>query len=235
MRRACRCAWAPNRCPWFTAARGANRPPARRNWSTLSKRASNSSGSRSRWKFWAIPDLVVANTNSNNLGVLLGNGDGTFQAAVNYAAGGAPVGIAAVDMNGDGNLDLIATVDGGNDLIVLPGNGNGTFQARVVYPVGSKPLPLAVADFNRDGRTDIAAANSGANSVSVLLGSTATTSTTLTSSANPAKAGKAVTFKAVVQIGGTTFATPGGTVTFADGGNVLPGGMEIGRASCRER
>ena len=171
------------------------------------------------------PDLVVANTNSNNLGVLLGNGDGTFQAAVNYAAGGAPVGIAAVDMNGDGNLDLIATVDGGNDLIVLPGNGNGTFQARVVYPVGSKPLPLAVADFNRDGRTDIAAANSGANSVSVLLGSTATTSTTLTSSANPAKAGKAVTFKAVVQIGGTTFATPSGTVTFADGGNVLPGGM----------
>jgi len=170
------------------------------------------------------PDLVVANTNSNNLSVLLGNGDGTFQAAVNYAAGGAPVGIAAVDVNGDGNLDLVATGYGGNNLIVLPGNGNGTFQARVAYPVGSKPITLAAADFNRDGRADIAVANSGANSVSVLLGSTTTTSITLTSSANPSKKGTAVTFKAVVQINGTTFATPSGTVTFADGGQSLPGG-----------
>ena len=170
------------------------------------------------------PDLVVANTNSNNLSVLLGNGDGTFQTAVNYAAGSAPIGITAVDVDGDGNLDLVTTGYGSNNLIVLPGNGNGTFKAGVVYPVGSEPGPLAAADFNRDGRTDIAAANYAANSVSVLLGSTPTTSTTLTSSANPSKSGTAVTFKAVVQIGGTHFATPSGTVTFADGGKALSGG-----------
>jgi len=171
------------------------------------------------------PDLVVANTNSNNLSVLLGNGDGTFQAAVNYAAGVGPVGIAAVDVNGDGNVDLVATGYGGNDAIVLTGNGNGTFQAAVTYLVGTKPMPLAAADFNRDGRTDIAAANNGANSVSILLGSTTTTSTTLTSSANPSKPGTAVTFKAAVHIGGTTFGTPSGTVTFADGGKALSGGV----------
>ncbi|HUE23965.1 MAG TPA: FG-GAP-like repeat-containing protein [Bryobacteraceae bacterium] len=170
------------------------------------------------------PDLVVANTNSNTLSVLLGNGDGTLQAAVNYPAVGAPVGIVAVDVNGDGNVDLVATGYGGNEVMVLPGNGDGTFQASVAYLAGSKPMRLAAADFNRDGRTDIATANYGSNSMSVLLGNTAATSTTLTSSANPSEPGAAVTFKALVHIGAAAFATPSGTVTFADGGTVLSGG-----------
>jgi hypothetical protein len=169
-------------------------------------------------------DLVVANTNSSNLSVMLGNGDGTFQAAVNYAASGGPIGIAAVDVNGDGNLDLVTSGYSANKLIVLQGNGNGTFQAQVSYPLGSKPTALAAADFNGDSRTDIAVANSGANSVSVLLGSTTTTSTTLTSSANPSKSGTAVTFRAVVHVSGPAFAAPAGMVIFADGGKALSGG-----------
>jgi hypothetical protein len=130
----------------------------------------------------------------------------------------------AVDVNGDGNVDLVATGYGGNEVILLPGNGDGTFQASVAYLAGSKPMRLAAADFNRDGRTDIATANYGSNSMSVLLGNTAATSTTLTSSANPSEPGAAVTFKALVHIGAAAFATPSGTVTFADGGTVLSGG-----------
>jgi hypothetical protein len=57
-----------------------------------------------------------------------------------------------------------------------------------------------------------------------LLGNTATTATTLTSTANPSNSGATVTFKAVVKISGTTFAAPTGTVTFADGGVPLAGG-----------
>ena len=52
------------------------------------------------------PDLAVANSGSNNVSVLLGNGDGTFQAAVNYAAGNAPNSVAVGDFNGDGKADL---------------------------------------------------------------------------------------------------------------------------------
>jgi hypothetical protein len=52
-------------------------------------------------------DLAVANENSDSITVLLGRGDGTFQAAVNYPAGPGPSGIASGDFNGDGKLDLV--------------------------------------------------------------------------------------------------------------------------------
>src|SRR6516225_9992972 len=53
------------------------------------------------------PDLVTANNGSYNLSVLLGNGHGTFQAAVNYAVGQPPVFVTVGDFNGDGKLDLV--------------------------------------------------------------------------------------------------------------------------------
>src|SRR5439155_25459685 len=46
------------------------------------------------------PDLAVANTVSNNVSVLLGNGDGTFQVAVNYAAGTGPRSGTVGEFNG---------------------------------------------------------------------------------------------------------------------------------------
>ena len=61
------------------------------------------------------PDLVVANlcassdcTNGGVVGVLLGNGDGTFQAAVSYGSGGQDAeSVAVADVNGDGKPDLV--------------------------------------------------------------------------------------------------------------------------------
>jgi hypothetical protein len=93
------------------------------------------------------PDLVTDSTS-----VLLGNGNGTFQVAQNYAGGGL-VG----DFNGDGSLDLAV----GNNL--LPGNGNdaGTFPAAS----GSWTL----GDFNGDARWDMVSVNFSLNSVSVGL------------------------------------------------------------------
>ncbi|MGH8569999.1 MAG: FG-GAP repeat domain-containing protein, partial [Gammaproteobacteria bacterium] len=51
-------------------------------------------------------DLAVANSNSNNVSVLLGNGNGTFQSAVNFAAGADPSSVAIGDVNRDGRPDL---------------------------------------------------------------------------------------------------------------------------------
>src|SRR5215471_13038911 len=53
------------------------------------------------------PDMAVANFSTNNVSVLLGNGDGTFRAAVNYATGHSPLSVAVGDFNGDGRLDLV--------------------------------------------------------------------------------------------------------------------------------
>ncbi|MGH9316094.1 MAG: FG-GAP repeat domain-containing protein, partial [Thermoanaerobaculia bacterium] len=114
------------------------------------------------------PDLATANT-GDGVSILLGNGDGTVQAAVNYGVGTAPLSVAVADFNGDGKADLgIANFSSGNVSILL-GNGNGTFQPVVNYGAGSGPRFLAAGDFNGDGKPDLAVANQNSNDLSVLL------------------------------------------------------------------
>jgi hypothetical protein len=114
------------------------------------------------------PDLAVANAESGTLSILLGNGDGTFQAARNYSVGLGLVSLAVGDFNGDGNLDLVAANRG--RLTVLLGNGDGTFQQGHNYPVAPHPytLSVAVGDFNRDGILDLVV--SDGSGVGLMLG-----------------------------------------------------------------
>jgi uncharacterized protein (UPF0548 family) len=101
---------------------------------------------------------------------LLGNGDGTFQTAINYAAHTTPFSVAVGDFNGDGKPDLAAANASSNDVSVLLGNGDGTFQTAANYPAHSNPVGVAVGDFNGDGKSDLAAGNQVSGDVSVLLG-----------------------------------------------------------------
>jgi len=93
------------------------------------------------------PDLLVVNgcaTTSNcptgTVGVLLGNGDGTFQTSLDFSSGGYyPISIAVADVNGDGKPDILAAnpcstsncpLGAAGPVAVLVGNGDGTFQHR---------------------------------------------------------------------------------------------------------
>ena len=109
------------------------------------------------------PDLLVANA-SPGIGVLLGNGDGTFQPVVTYTASSIvdTQSLAAADVNGDGKIDLIVTgfPESGNGLAaVLLGNGDGTFQPAVAYSTGGNANAVTIADVNGDGKPDILVAN----------------------------------------------------------------------------
>ena len=122
------------------------------------------------------PDLAIANTNSNNVSILLGNvppNAGTFLPAVNYAAGSSPLSVKVGDFNSDGRPDLAVANFGSNKVSILLGNAPPnakTFQAPVNYSVRNYPVSVAVGDFNADGRPDLAVANQGSHNVSILQG-----------------------------------------------------------------
>lgn len=125
------------------------------------------------------PDLAVVSqvgTTGNIVGVLLGNGDGTFQNQVSYAVGSVPTSVAVGDFNGDGKLDLVVTNTADNTISVLLGNGDGTFQNQVTYATGKGPTAVAVGDFNGDGKQDLVVTNTNLavadtpGAVNVLLG-----------------------------------------------------------------
>jgi hypothetical protein len=119
-----------------------------------------------------IPDVAVANAFSPNgtVTVLLGNGDGTFQAPVSYNAGASPGSLTEGDFAGDGILDLAVANSAAGTVSILRGRGDGTFEVPVTFVVGSGPSSVVVGDFNGDGFLDLAVTNSNSGTVSVLLG-----------------------------------------------------------------
>jgi hypothetical protein len=193
------------------------------------------------------PDLVVANlcsssgsscsySDAGDVGVLLGNGDGTFQTVVVYGSGGYGIESATVaDLNGNGELDVVAAnlcssagsscpfSETGN-VGVLAGNGSGTLQSAQIYGSGSVGADFVVAaDVNGDGQPDLLVVNLG-SSVGVLLNNTSScvkkcpTSATLLSSLNPSIYGQSVTWTATVTTSGSI--PPTGTVNFEWGGGL---------------
>jgi hypothetical protein len=125
------------------------------------------------------PDLVVANYAGGggpaNVGVMLGNGDGTFMPAVIYAAGTEPDFVAVGDFNGDGNLDFAAASafsppGSPGTVSIFLGRGDGTFAPEGSYQTGFAAASIAIADLNGDGRLDLSVANENSDNVSILLG-----------------------------------------------------------------
>jgi hypothetical protein len=115
---------------------------------------------------------------STPLGVYLGNGDGTLQAAIPRSLSQSAGEIAAADLNGDGKADLASVFYNCSDtqvncvpgqVVVLIGNGDGTFQPEVVYAAGLEPLNLTIADLNGDAKPDLAVSNYLSHTVSILL------------------------------------------------------------------
>jgi hypothetical protein len=120
-----------------------------------------------------ILDLVVANIEGGYggaVGVLLGNGDGTFQPAVNYSSGKTtPYSVGLGDLRGNGILDIVianignhAKTGNHSPIGVLLGNGDGGFQpvvtylaSGVQYYITANPDSLAVGDVNGDGIPDV--------------------------------------------------------------------------------
>jgi hypothetical protein len=120
------------------------------------------------------PDLAVANLGSNDVTIILGNGNGGFTQATGspISAGSLPQFVAAGDFNLDGKPDLAVANQGSGNVTILLGEGTGTFTQAIGSPigVGVNPFSVAVDDFNRDGIPDLAIANEGSSNVTILVG-----------------------------------------------------------------
>jgi hypothetical protein len=108
-------------------------------------------------------DVVVADVGSDNVTVLLGDGDGTFASAPTVAAGSEPTDVAVGDVNGDQVLDLAVANDGANTVHVNLGNGDGSFGLPTVLETLESggwlggPYSVMIADLDGDQRADVAA------------------------------------------------------------------------------
>lgn len=114
---------------------------------------------------------VFPNYTFGSVSVLLGNGDGTFQADSVFGSPSQHLSVAVADLNADGKPDIVQTTQSSVGVVtVLLNNNAGGFTPTASYAVGSNPGAVAIGDVDGDGKVDIVTANNGAGTVSVLLG-----------------------------------------------------------------
>ncbi len=122
----------------------------------------------------AVAAHGVALAGQGWVAVSLGQGNGTFQNPILYAAGQNPLRFAVGDLNSDGILDLAVADENltgsPNDLAILLGNGDGTFPAPLLSHTTGKSTDVTIFDFNGDDRVDLAIAGGEGKMVSVRFG-----------------------------------------------------------------
>ena len=99
------------------------------------------------------PDLVTANRLNDEVSVLLGRGDGSFEVPEEFAVAQRPDSVVSGDVNGDGDPDLV-TVSREN-LSLLIGDGQGAFGPREELFAGDEVTSVGIADVNGDGDADM--------------------------------------------------------------------------------
>lgn len=140
------------------------------------------------------PELVLANTNSDLVGVFRNTftsgaiTTSSFAPRVDFPTGQYPSGVAIGDVDGDGKPEII-TANSGGTISVLRSTAtigaltSTSFAPKVDFAAGARPEAIAIADMDGDGKLDIVVSNSDYNAGSVsILRNTATAGTILSSS-----------------------------------------------------
>jgi hypothetical protein len=116
-------------------------------------------------------DLAAADADGDAVTVFLQDpvALGSFLSGRSFSAGPGPTSLAAGDLERDGILDLVVSLEDVDAVVFLQGDGSGNFNATETALTGAMPARVAVADLSGDGLLDVAAANPGDGTVSVSL------------------------------------------------------------------
>lgn len=119
-------------------------------------------------------DIVVANSGSDNVGILLDFDGQTFNTVRNYSTGdgSVPYSIALGHLNNDSHLDIVVVNSESDNIVLLFGHGDGTFDTGYTYSMGARSLPYSIAinDLNNDHFMDLAIASFGTSNLLLLYG-----------------------------------------------------------------
>jgi hypothetical protein len=121
-----------------------------------------------------VPDIVIAGPESGTVTILPGlpaGEGGGYGAPVTVVVGGDGISdVALVDLDGDGDLDIVAARPADGGVSIVNGGGDGSFTSGGLIPTGDGPVTIAVGDVNGDGAPDVVVGNAGSGDVTVLLG-----------------------------------------------------------------
>lgn len=128
----------------------------------------------------SIPDLAIANTGtgstpSQSASIFLNGGSATFPDPLNFDIGPGPASIRAADLDGDGDLDLVAVnvVENngllGSTVSAILNDGSGNFSNPASYTVGRQPVDVRASDVDGDGDLDLTTTCYDSKNTTVLL------------------------------------------------------------------
>lgn len=106
-------------------------------------------------------DIATVNGISDDVSILISNGNGTFRSTISFGVGKIPLAVVAEDMDRDDIVDLVVALSGSDQVVVLKGNGRGFFKKHGKQASGKGTTFLAVHDVDGDGWSDVIAINSG--------------------------------------------------------------------------
>ena len=117
-------------------------------------------------------DVATGNSTSSTASIALGSGDGHFRSVQNLNVGARPHGIVALDVDGDGDLDLVVASENGDALTLLRNDGTGSFGNRTDFADddGDCKYSLGAGDMDGDGIIDLVVGTCSQNRMLVLTG-----------------------------------------------------------------
>ncbi len=116
-----------------------------------------------------VPDLVTGDRSGDEIVLLRGLGDGSFEEDGPRISTLGPTALALVDLSLDGFDDIVAASQNSDEVAVLLSRGDGTFQAEQRTAVGDTPTGLAAADLDGDGADDLVSVNAVSGDLTILL------------------------------------------------------------------